>query len=305
MKNSKKAELYKDMMEAKLSVQYRLYSLFFSDYINNSRIKVMKNEGLKTLPSENADSLKAKVKDDDEVSSNTERYSIFSQVKGSIRNKLDNVGSEEADLIFFIPEGVQLFTIEVYRFRANYPFRVPKQQPQLIPHHFKFCNSVGMQKLKLTLKNNRQHLSRYRILRFAHIFARLARGFIHCSKNRLLSSEMNLEGTLCIILPLNILVRDFNIMLSMKMSPDMMVAILLPSDVEPRIHEEFQQILQEHAVLKEQDTTKELTPEENSRLGKKIAEFLIIGMLTSSYYIRIRWRKGCMGCTDSYGQSIE
>lgn len=58
-----------------------------------------------------------------------------------------------------------------------------------------------------------------------------------------------------------------------------MVAILLPSDVEARIHDEFQQILSEYAVIREQEVKKELTPEENMRLGRKIAEFLISSKL--------------------------
>lgn len=58
-----------------------------------------------------------------------------------------------------------------------------------------------------------------------------------------------------------------------------MVAILFPSDVESRVHDEFQQVLNEYAVLKDQEVQKELTPEENKQLSKMLAGLLISGRM--------------------------
>lgn len=60
--------------------------------------------------------------------------------KKEIRQELEAVGEQEAQLIFYIPDGVQLFTIDVsLSFRLNIDrFRVTQQLLRPIPRRCKF-----------------------------------------------------------------------------------------------------------------------------------------------------------------------
>ncbi|CAI2321112.1 unnamed protein product [Caenorhabditis sp. 36 PRJEB53466] len=82
MRNAKKSEMWKMLQEAKNSVEHR--------------VKVLKSEGPKPPTPE-------KIKEAEESVENE---------KEAIRMQLDSYGSQDAELIYFLPEGVQLFTID-------------------------------------------------------------------------------------------------------------------------------------------------------------------------------------------------
>ncbi|VDP19714.1 unnamed protein product [Heligmosomoides polygyrus] len=81
-RNAKKSELYKHLMEAKPSAMHRL----------------------KVLEKEIAENKAHEVV----VTSDKEE-----EVKSELRGALEGVGDAEAEVIFSIPDGVQLFTIDV------------------------------------------------------------------------------------------------------------------------------------------------------------------------------------------------
>uniref|UniRef100_A0A1I7WU90 V-type proton ATPase subunit C n=1 Tax=Heterorhabditis bacteriophora TaxID=37862 RepID=A0A1I7WU90_HETBA len=121
---------------------------------------------------------------------------------------------EEADLVYFLPEGVQLFTINVRKYYNS------------INSCFTEINSI--------IIGNKNFDSGFVTTLFRF-------------------SEVNLS---CFFL-------------------DMLVAILLPSNIGTQLEEEFKQILSEFAILRDQDVKKELTSDENRRISDRIAQFLI------------------------------
>lgn len=66
------------------------------------------------------------------------------------------------------------------------------------------------------------------------------------------------------------------------MFSDLYVGVLLPQDLDKDTVNGFRDILKELTELREQTVTRELSHEEQNRLGQKIAGFLIKGRLVRS-----------------------
>ncbi|CAJ0573283.1 unnamed protein product, partial [Mesorhabditis spiculigera] len=119
----------------------------------------------------------------------------------SIRKKLDTAGEEEAELVYFLPGGVQLFTIDV----GPWVYPLMKDQTPVLKNEF---------------------------------------------------------GAYVVANPT-------------PEQPNMMVAIMLPSDLDEKLVEEFEYVLKEYAALGAQEVKDALTKEEQQRLSERIANLLV------------------------------
>ncbi|CAB3407873.1 unnamed protein product [Caenorhabditis bovis] len=209
MKNAKKSGLYNHLMEAKNSVEHR--------------IKVLRKEGPRKL------------------NENKEKNTLenVENEKQAIRSQLDSFGTQEADLIYFLPDGVQLFTIDGDKTTAP-TAPTSLQILKFVPPNPEF--DEGTQD--------------------AEAFIQVGPWVYPLMKEKT-----------------PILKNEFGAYVVPNPTPDrpnMMVAILISQDVEPRLIEELQLVLGEFADLRiQEEPSKELTKEEKSRISRKISEFLI------------------------------
>lgn len=210
MKNAKKSEMWKMLQEAKSSVE--------------KRIQVLKKEGPREPASE-------KKKEADEESVENE--------KEAIRMQLDSFGSQEADLIYFLPEGVQLFTIDGEKTTA------PTTPTSLQILRFPKPSDDG---------------ANSDILAFMQVGPWVYP--LMGPKTPVLRNEF---GAYLLANPT-------------AENPYMTVAIMLSSDIEPRLIEELHIVLREFTDFKEQtEPISELSKEEKKKIATQIANFLIRG----------------------------
>ncbi|CAD6186268.1 unnamed protein product [Caenorhabditis auriculariae] len=213
-KNAKKSELYNNLMEAKNSVK--------------NRIEALKKDGPR--PKQHT----AKEKE-----ANGEVNIPENKDKEALRNQLSSFGDGEAELIYFLPQGVQLFTID------------------------------GDQTTAPTPPTSLEIL-------------RLAPGDVDSS-----AYEMDEPSAFIQVGPWvyplmkeksPILRNEFGAYVVPNPTPEkpnMMVAILLPNDLDKKLIDEFDEVLRLFGNLRDQEVAKELSTEENTRLSHQIANFLV------------------------------
>lgn len=209
MKNARKSEMWKMLQESKSSVQHR--------------INVLKKEGPKQPTPK-------KIKEAEESVENE---------KEAIRMQLDSFGSQEADLIYFLPEGVQLFTIDGEKTTA------PTAPTSLQILRFPQPTDGGA---------SSDTLAFMQVGPWAYP--------LMGAKTPVLRNEF---GAYLVANPT-------------PENPNMTVAILLSSDIERRLIEELHIVLREFTDFKEQaEPSTELSKEEKNRISTTISNFLIKG----------------------------
>ncbi|CAI4222433.1 unnamed protein product [Auanema sp. JU1783] len=226
IKNAKKSEMYKNMIASKKNVE--------------KRIKAIKKKGPISVPAP-VENEKEKIESKEEMS--------------DIRENLDAVGEQEAELVYFLPEGVQLFTIDGDETAApTYPTSLQV---------FRFTDGDAA-----SFKADEGEPTAF--IQVGPWVYPLIKGQTPILKNE--------YGGYVVPNP----IPDH---------PNMMVAILLPVDIEPRLEQEFRQVLDHFAVVREQEVKKDLTPEENKVLSKKIAAFLTSGGIKIAQNLQARTAK--------------
>ncbi|XGW23197.1 hypothetical protein V3C99_005440 [Haemonchus contortus] len=209
-KNAKKSELYKHLMEAKPSATHRL----------------------KVLEKEIAEN-KSKQAEGDGDQKNEE-------VKIELRDCLEGVGDAEADVIFSIPDGVQLFTID--------------GEETTVPTY-----PTSLQILRFNKDESASKLSSApadALIQVGPWVYPLIKG-----KTPVLRNDF---GAYVVSNP----IPD---------NPNLAVAIILPADAGPTVEKEFREILEQFADVRDQEVKKELSEEDRKRISKKIAKLLIDG----------------------------
>ncbi|KAK5968293.1 Spartin [Trichostrongylus colubriformis] len=209
-KNSKKSELYKHLMEAKPSAVHRL--------------KVLEKEI-------------AENKSHQAEGANSEKHE---KVKSELRGCLEGVGDAEADVIFSIPDGVQLFSID------GDETTVPTYPTSLQILRFNTANADS--KLPSAPADALIQVGPW-------VYPLVA------GKTPILRNDF---GAYVVSNPI-------------PENPNLAVAILLPADAGPKIEEEFRKILEQFADVRDQELKKELSEEDNHQISKKIAKLLIAG----------------------------
>ncbi|KAK6019940.1 hypothetical protein OSTOST_14411, partial [Ostertagia ostertagi] len=207
-KNAKKSELYKHLMEAKPSAAHRL----------------------KVLEKEIAENRSEKVGGVDD-----EKHE---KAKSELRDCLEGVGDAEADVIFSIPDGVQLFSID--------------GDETTVPTY-----PTSLQILRFNATDPTSKLPRApadALIQVGPWVYPLVTG-----KTPVLHNDF---GAYVVPNP----TQDH---------PNLAVAIILPADAGPQVEEEFRQILGQFADVRDQDLKKELSEEDSKHISKKIAKLLI------------------------------
>uniref|UniRef100_A0A1I7TD11 Inheritance of peroxisomes protein 1 n=2 Tax=Caenorhabditis tropicalis TaxID=1561998 RepID=A0A1I7TD11_9PELO len=209
MKNAKKSEMWKMLQEAKTSVEHR--------------IKILKKEGPKRPTPE-------KVKEAED--------SVENQ-KEAIRMQLDSFGSQEAELVYFLPEGVQLFTVDGEKTTAP---TAP--------------TSLQILRFPQPLDNGSASETRAFIQVGPWVYPLMG------PKTPVLRNEF---GAYLVANPT-------------PENPNMSVAILLSSDIEPHLIEELHIVLREYTDFKEQtEPMTDLSKDEKKKISTQVANFLIKG----------------------------
>ncbi|CAJ0567753.1 unnamed protein product, partial [Mesorhabditis spiculigera] len=221
-KKAQKSELWGTMMEAKPSVE--------------NRLKMLKKQGPKNVPAGGPSPMDASVSKEVEA----KRAQEFSEKDGfvrtdSIRKKLDTAGEEEAELVYFLPGGVQLFTIDGEETAAP-----------TYPTALEILRFVGGS-ANTTTK--------------ASAYIQVGPWVYPLMKDQtpVLKNEF---GAYVVANPT-------------PEQPNMMVAIMLPSDLDEKLVEEFEYVLKEYAALGAQEVKDALTKEEQQRLSERIANLLV------------------------------
>ncbi|KAK6056541.1 hypothetical protein COOONC_05955 [Cooperia oncophora] len=209
-KNAKKSELYKNLMEAKPSAAHRL--------------KVLEKE-IAENKSEKAEGVY------------NEKHE---KEKSELRDCLESVGDAEAEVIFSIPDGVQLFTID------GDETTVPTYPTSL--QILRFNKSDSASKLPSAPADA--------LIQVGPWVYPLVIG-----KTPVLRNDF---GAYVVPNP----IQD---------NPNLAVAIILPADAGPQVEKEFREVLGQFADLRDQNLKKELSEEDNKRISKKIAKLLITG----------------------------
>ncbi|KAE9419306.1 hypothetical protein Angca_009192 [Angiostrongylus cantonensis] len=213
-KHAKKSELYNHLMEAKPSV------------IN--RLKVLQKEI-------------------EEFQDKSKCYSVDEggdKVRSELRDCLEGVGDVEADVIFSIPDGVQLFTID------GDQTTVPTYPTSLQIIHFNSSSKSS----KLPDAHDSNKLSA--LIQVGPWVYPLVSG-----KTPILRNDF---GAYVVSNP----VAD---------NSNLAVAILLPADIDPEVAEEFREVLGKYADIRDQYVKKELSEEDSRRISQKLTKLLISG----------------------------
>ncbi|KAK6729389.1 hypothetical protein RB195_006442 [Necator americanus] len=219
-KNAKRSDLYKHLMEAKPSVA--------------NRLKVLEKE------------IALYGTHKDEVLVPSEKHE---KVKEELRGCLEEVGDAEADVIFSVPDGVQLFTIDGENTTApTYPTSLQVLQfssPDSTPE--KAVSDEGSKPSAL--------------IQVGPWVYPLVRGQTPVLRNDF--------GAYVVSNPT-------------QENPGLAVAILLPSDIGPEVEQEFREfsvqiVLSKFCDLRDQDVRKEFSEDENKLISRKIAQLLIAG----------------------------
>ncbi|VDM42880.1 unnamed protein product [Toxocara canis] len=215
-KSVKKSELYKNIIEARKRVEKRL-----------PRLKKRKRSKTRQSPSK---SEKEKMKD--------RRTNEDDTVKIELRQQLESVGEGEAELVFCIPDGVQLFIIEGDETTVpTYPcplqiFQFNAQTQTSADVHAEAFMKVGPWVYPLIP-----------------------------GKTPVLKNDV---GAYVVPNP----TADH---------PNMFVGIMLPSDLDEQMKEDFFNYLKQFTEMRVEDITRSLSHEERKRLSDKIAALLIHG----------------------------
>ncbi|KAJ1368246.1 hypothetical protein KIN20_029334 [Parelaphostrongylus tenuis] len=213
-KHAKKSELYKHLMDAKPSTV--------------SRLEVLRKEIEQSQGQSKSDS--------GEKSGD--------KMKLELRGCLENVGEAEADVLFSIPDGVQLFTIDGDQTTVpTYPTSL-----QII----RLNTSTETSKLPSTQVDGK------------------------------LSAMIQVGPWVYPLIGGNtpILHNDFGAYVVPNPTadhPNLAVAILLPADLDAQVVKEFREVLAQYADVRDQDVKKELSDEQRSRVSEKLAQLLITG----------------------------
>lgn len=211
-RNAKKSELYKHLMEAKPSAMHRL----------------------KVLEKEIAENKAHEVV----VTSDKEE-----EVKSELRGALEGVGDAEAEVIFSIPDGVQLFTID--------------GDETTVPTY-----PTSLQILRFNAADSSEKFS----------------GPPADKPDALIQVGPWVYPLVAGKTP--VLRNDFGAYVVSNPIPDnpnLAVAIILPADMGPNVEEEFREILGQFADIRDQNLKKELSQEDSKRVSQKIAKLLITG----------------------------
>lgn len=215
-KKIKKSELYKNIIETRKKVETRMQEL------KRERSKI--NTKKATTSQEEKSTDNQKDKDD--------------TVKVELRQQLESVSEGEAELIFFIPDGVQLFIIEGDDTSVpTYPCPL-----EIFRFNTQTKSSTGVQ---------------------AEAFMQVGPWVYPLipEKTRVLKNDV---GAYVVPNP----TTDH---------PNMFVGIILPSDLDKQMEEDFYNFLKQFTEVRTQETTRSLSYEEKRRLSEKIAELLIKG----------------------------
>ncbi|WKX89789.1 hypothetical protein Q1695_008997 [Nippostrongylus brasiliensis] len=211
-KNAKKSELYKHLMEAKPSAVNRLKVL--EKEIAEGKLQVANVSEEKT-----------------------------EKEKTEIRECLEGVGDAEADVIFSIPDGVQLFTIDGEQTTApTYPTSL-----QIL----RFTSADSISKLPGEPADKPSALIQ-------------VGPWVYPLVSKQTPVLRNDFGAYVVSNP----IPD---------NPDLAVAIILPADLEPQVEEEFRELLGQLAVVRDQNLKDELSKEDSKLISAKIANLLIAG----------------------------
>ncbi|KIH66958.1 hypothetical protein ANCDUO_02714 [Ancylostoma duodenale] len=165
-------------------------------------------------------------------------YSVF-HVKSELRGCLEEVGDAEAEVIFSIPDGVQLFTID------------------------------GDNTTTPTYPTSLQ------VLHFSSHYASSKSQNSEVDKAEKPSALIQVGPWVYPLVPgqTPVLRNDFGAYVVSNPTtdnPNLAVAILLPSDLGPKVLRRF-------AVLRDQNVKEDLTEDDNKRISNKIAQLLISG----------------------------
>lgn len=209
-KDFKKSEMYKGVMETRKKVE--------------SRLKVIK---------------KQKPKDKKGTSeSQKEVLDKEKQEKTELREQLESCAAGDAELIFFIPDGVQLFTIEGDETTApTYPS--PLELFRFNPQTQRTANVQADAFIKVGPWT-------YPLIP---------------GQTPMLKNEF---GAYVVPNPT-------------PEHPNMFVGILLPPDLEKQLEADFLNMVKQYSELRTTEVSRSLSQEERKRLSEKIADFIIKG----------------------------
>ncbi|CAJ0961404.1 unnamed protein product, partial [Mesorhabditis belari] len=223
-KNAKKAELWSTMQEAKKSVE--------------NRITALQKMGPKNLAKDGLSPMESGIPAEVEMKRSKE-MTEQDKNKDQIRQNLDSAGDQEAELVYFLPSGVQLFTIEGEETAA------PTYPTSLEILRFKEDFSITNKEVKER----------------AEAFIQVGPWVYPLMKEKtpILKNEF---GAYVLANPT-------------PEHPNMMVAIMLPFDLEPKLVDEFEYVLREYADLRSEEIKDLLTADERSRLSERIARLLV------------------------------
>ncbi|KJH51628.1 hypothetical protein DICVIV_02164 [Dictyocaulus viviparus] len=210
-KHAKKSELYKHLMEAKPSVTNRLQVLVKEIAEQSQNVSAVKDDG--------------------------------DEMKSNIRDCLENVGDVEADVIFSIADGVQLFMID------GDETTVPTYPTSLQILVFNNLEASKCEDKTLGTKPSA-------LIQVGPWVYPLVSG-----KTPILRNDF---GAYVVSNP----VAD---------NPNLAVAILLPSDLGCDVEKQFRDILSQYADIRDQNLKKEFSEEDSKRVSHKIAQLLITG----------------------------
>uniref|UniRef100_A0A8R1EFG6 Inheritance of peroxisomes protein 1 n=1 Tax=Caenorhabditis japonica TaxID=281687 RepID=A0A8R1EFG6_CAEJA len=173
--------------------------------------------------------------------------------KEAIRVQLDSYGSQEAELIYFLPEGVQLFTIDVFIHEYSSENRIFQDEKTTAP-----TAPTSLQILRFPRETSDESDAETTPRAFIQVGPWVYP--LMGPKTPVLRNEF---GAYLLANPT-------------AETPNLTVAILLSSDTEQRLIDELNTVLREFADLKEKsEPIEELSKDEKKRISTKIAQFLV------------------------------
>ncbi|CAG9539180.1 unnamed protein product [Cercopithifilaria johnstoni] len=210
-KNYKKSDMYKVVMEGKNRVEARIKDLKANKKIQKH---VDEKSNIKKMKMENEEN------------------------KKELKKQIESMHTVEADLVYYIPDGVQLFIIE------NENTSTPTVPSSL--EIFRFSS-------------NQKKPETNQVEAFIQVGPwsyPLVRG-----KTPVLKNDF---GAYIVPNPT-------------PEHPDMFVGILLPENLDSKDEEDFYSILKNHTEIRNQELSRQMSKEEREHLSQKISDFLITG----------------------------
>lgn len=214
-KTAMKSDLYKDIVEARKKV--------------NSRVKALRNQRKSkketTLPQKESKGKTCEYEQNEH------------KAKNELRQQLETAGASDPELIFYIPDGVQLFMIEGEEATVPTcpsPLEIFRFNPQSKPPNLQADAFVQVGPWAYPLIPD---------------------------QTPVLKNEF---GAYVVPNPT-------------PEHPNMVVGVLLPSDLDKQVEEDFCSVIKQYTELRTQDISRSLSQEEKTRLSEKIAELLVKG----------------------------